>query len=140
MSEPFEPEIVVIYCGRGLAKDEYLPEGTKTDSGFRVRYIMIPCSSKIETGNLVKLIEQGNDGVMIVACPENQCQFLVGSTRAENRIKHARSLLDEVGIGADRLGMVRGHNLSTDDFRAFAQERANAVRALGLNPMKSTRR
>lgn len=134
---PFEPEIVVLYCGRGLAADDYLPEGTKNGSGFSVKFVMIPCSSKIETGYLVKLIEQGNDGVMLVACPENQCQFFIGSSRAENRINHARTLLDEAGMGSDRLGMVRGHNLTVDEILSFAGERANIVRALGKNPMKS---
>lgn len=136
MSEPFEPEIVALYCGRSLAKGDYLPEGTRRGSGFKVRFVMIPCSSKIETSYLIKLIEQGADGVAVVACPTKQCQFLVGSARAEHRIKHAQDLLEEVGMSADRLGMVRGHDLTSNQIMTIAEERANAIRQLGENPMK----
>ena len=131
MNEFFEPEILVLYCGRGLSKQDYLSEGTKKSSGFKARFIMLPCSSKVETGHLIKLIEQGTDGIVVVACPEKQCQFLIGSSRAEKRIKYARTLLDEVGIEADRLGLVRRNDLSADEIMALAEERANAVRLLG---------
>jgi coenzyme F420-reducing hydrogenase delta subunit len=138
MSEPFEPEIVILYCGRSLAVGNHLPEGTRKASGFKVRFVMIPCSSKIETGYLIKLIEQGADGVTVVACPIKQCQFLVGSARAEHRIKHARDLLEEAGMDAARLDIIRRHDLTSDQMMTIAEERASAVRRLGENPMKIT--
>ena len=136
MSTSFDPEIVVIYCGRSLADNSCFSEGIKDGPGFKARFTMIPCSSKIEVLNLVKLIEQGVDGIEVIACQERQCQFLLGSTRAENRIRYARKLLGEVGIGANRLGMVRKSNLSVEEVMALVEERANAVRTLGQNPMK----
>ena len=138
-SNSFEPEIFVLYCGRGLANNNYLPEGTKKADGFKARFIMMPCSSKVETAYVVKLIEQGIDGVILVACPEEQCQFLVGSTRARARVKYARTLLDEAGINATRVGVVHRHQLTSDDIITIAQEHANTVRPLGQNPMRSTR-
>ena len=139
MSESFEPEITVLYCGRSLAEGAYLPEGYRTGNGFKVRFIMMPCSSKIEVGYLVKLIEQGADGVMLVVCPRERCQFMLGSTRAKNRVNYARSLLDEVGIGAVRIGVFSGYDLSADRFIALAEEQADAVKPLGQNPMKASR-
>jgi coenzyme F420-reducing hydrogenase delta subunit len=55
---------------------------------------------------------------------------------AEKRIEHTRKLLEESLMGADRLGMKRGENLTLDELINFAEERAKAVRALGPNPMK----
>ena len=121
MSEVFEPEILLIYCGRALGNGEYLPEGTQSGAGFKVRFVMMPCSSKIETRNLIKLIEEGADRVELVACPGKQCQFTVGSARAEHRVKHARALLEEVGMSGDRLSMVRGSGLTADDICAAAR-------------------
>ncbi|MFC1964955.1 hydrogenase iron-sulfur subunit [Chloroflexota bacterium] len=137
MNEDFEPEIVVLYCGRSGTYENHLSEGTKQGSGFRTRLIMMPCSSKIETLHLVKLIEEGNDGVVLVGCPEERCQFLVGSNRAAKRLGHARTLLDEAGMSSNRLRMVRRENLSADDIMSLAEEEANAVRSLGQNPMKT---
>ena len=136
MSETFEPEIVLLYCGRSLAEGEYLSEGMKKYSGFKARFVMLPCSSKVEVVYLVKLIEQGAEGVMLVACPTKQCQFLVGSARAENRIRYARKLLAETGLGADRFSIVLKQGVSADEIVDVAEEHANAVRQLGPNPVK----
>jgi len=139
MNDVFEPEILLIYCGRALANGEYLPEGLQSGAGFTVRFVMTPCSSKIETRYLIKLIEQGTDRVELVACPGKQCQFTVGSARAEHRVRHARTLLEETGMSGERLGMVRRSGLSADDIRAIAAECADKVRPLGQNPMKVAR-
>lgn len=139
MSEVFEPEVLLVYCGKALADGEYLPEGLQSGVGFKVRFVMMPCSSKIETRYLIKLVEQGADRVELVACPGKQCQFTVGSSRAEHRVKHARTLLEEVGMSGDRLGMVRRSGLSADDIMAIAAECAEKVRPLGQNQMKAAR-
>ncbi|MBT4510654.1 MAG: hydrogenase iron-sulfur subunit [Chloroflexi bacterium] len=139
MSQFYEPEITLLYCGRGLAEGEYLPEGTKKGNGFKSRFVMLACSCKVEPGYFIKLIEEGADGVMLVVCPKDECQFMVGSVRAENRVKYARSLLDEAGIESDRLGVVEGQNLSATEFMTFAEEMAKMVKPLGPNPMKSVK-
>jgi len=97
---------------------------------------MMPCSSKIEPQHLLKLIEQGVDGVVVVACPEEQCQFMIGSNRAERRVKYAGTLLDEVGMSPDRLALVRRQGLSADDIMAIAGETASSISPLGQNSIK----
>ena len=139
MSEPFQPEILLLYCGNVLADGDHLPEGVKKRSGFKVRFVRMPCSSKIETRYLIKLVEQGTDCIVIVACPGKECQFSVGSSRAEHRIKHARALLEEVGMGAGRVGIIRRSGLSANELMGIAEEQANSVKALGPNPMKVAR-
>ena len=136
MNMLFEPEITMLYCGRGLAEGEYLPEGTKKGNGFKSRFVELACSCKVESGYLVKLIEEGADGVMLVVCPKDECQFMVGSMRAENRVKYAQSLLKEVEMETERLRVVEGQNLSAKDVMGLAEEMANIVKTVGPNPMK----
>jgi len=137
MTTVFEPEILVLYCGHGLAKGDRLSEGTQKAHGFNVRFVMMPCSSKVETGYLLKLIEAGTDGIVIVACPEEECRFLVGSKRAEGRIGYARVLLGEAGMSRKRLVMVQRKGLSADEIMTSAQKCADAVQPLGENPLKT---
>ncbi|MBU2609061.1 MAG: hydrogenase iron-sulfur subunit, partial [Chloroflexi bacterium] len=66
-----------------------------------------------------------------------QCQFLVGSNRAEKRVEHARLLLGEAGMAPDRLTMMRRQGLSAGDIMAVAEETAAVISPLGQNPMKS---
>jgi F420-non-reducing hydrogenase iron-sulfur subunit len=77
---------------------------------------------------LFKILDNGADGVEVVACPENTCQFLVGSRRAEKRIAYAQRLLKQGGINSERLGISRGADLSAEQLIERAAARAEAVR------------
>jgi coenzyme F420-reducing hydrogenase delta subunit len=132
----FEPEIVVLYCQHCVAEDVNVAAAAKAVSGFKPRFEVMPCSSKVEASHVLKLIERGADGVAVVGCPEKRCRFLVGSTMAEKRIEYARGLLDEIRMGADRLGMDRAGPLAAEQLVEIAERRAAAVRTLGPNPMK----
>jgi coenzyme F420-reducing hydrogenase delta subunit len=59
---------------------------------------------------------------------------------AEKRVEYARGLLDEIHMGADRLRMERGEELSSLQMIALVQNQADAVRALGPNPMKGAKK
>jgi coenzyme F420-reducing hydrogenase delta subunit len=104
--------------------------------GLGVRLVVLPCSSNVEVRQLVKMLEQGADGIQVVACPEQACRFLVGSNKAEKRIDYVRRLLAEINFGAERVGIVRGTSLSAEQLLGLARERAALLRDLGPNPMR----
>jgi coenzyme F420-reducing hydrogenase delta subunit len=116
--------------------NEEIKKNYNNGSGFKCRFLMMPCSSKVEVSHVLKILAEGADGVQVVGCKKDHCRFLVGSTMAEKRIEHARKLLDESLMGADRVGMDRGENLTFQELIGIAAERAKAVRPLGANPMK----
>lgn len=132
----FDPEIVVLYCQHSVAENANVTRDSQRASGFNVRPTMIPCSSKVEIPHLLRVLEEGADGLELVACPEEKCQFLVGSLMAEKRIERARRLLEEVGMGAERLGLSRAGGLSAEGLVGLAGARAEALKPLGPNPMK----
>lgn len=132
----FDPEIVVLYCQHCVAADANVTIASQQVRGLTVRTSMMPCSSKVEIPHLLKILEQGADGVELVACPQDVCRFLVGSLKAEKRVDRASGLLDEIRMGGVRLGLSRRSKLSAQDLLALAQARAEAVKPLGPNPMK----
>ncbi len=135
-TQEFKPEIVVLYCQYSVAKDADINAVQNRAQGFKARFMMLPCSSKIEVPHLLKILEKGVDGIQVIGCPDDLCRFLVGNQRAEKRIEYARGLLDQVGMGADRLSMQRGQGLSEDALLQIAQAAADTVRKMGPNPMK----
>ena len=66
MTQHAEKEVVVFYCGRAVKPGVHLSEGINPNAGCRIRYVMLPCSSKIETLALLKLIEEGVDLVVVI--------------------------------------------------------------------------
>jgi len=97
---------------------------------------MLPCSSKVEIPHLLSILENGTDGVEVVACPEQRCRFLVGSLRVEKRIQYTGSLLEEIRMGRDRIGLSRAQELSGEELVQLAVKRAAVVKKLRPNPMK----
>ncbi|MHC4176526.1 MAG: hydrogenase iron-sulfur subunit [Planctomycetota bacterium] len=132
----FDPEIVVLYCQHCVAGDASVTVASQQTRGLSVRPKMMPCSSKVEIPHLLKILEQGADGVELVACPQDRCRFLVGSLKAEKRVDRASGLLDEIRMGGQRLGLSRRTKLAAEDLIALARARAEAVKPLGPNPMK----
>lgn len=133
----FEPEVVLLYCQHCLREDADITAQSKGISGFRVQSVMMPCSSKIEVSYILKILERGADAVQVVVCPANKCRFLIGSSRTVKRIEYVRRLLDEIDIGAERVGIRSAAGLSAEKLMYLAAERAKAVEPLGANPMKN---
>jgi coenzyme F420-reducing hydrogenase delta subunit len=133
----FEPEITAflcIYCGY-MAAD--------TASALRIEYpanvklIKLPCTGKTDVRYLLKAFEDGADGVYVVACPKGNCHHVRGNERGELRVLKVKEMLDDIGLGGDRLNMYfmsGGQGLS---FADAAKEMTDKVRELGPNPLKT---
>ena len=131
-----EPEIVVLFCQQSVDRNVELANAYRNLPGIKVRLVVLPCSSKVEVGQIFKILEKGADAIQIVACSEEACRHLVGSNKAERRVEYVRQLLEEINFGAERVGIVRGMNLSAKQLLDRAKERADLVRELGPNPMR----
>jgi len=133
----FEPEILLLYCEGCVDKGVDLASASRHLPGCSARFVALPCSSKIEIRDLVKLLEQGADAVQVLGCADSSCKFLVGNSRAAKRVEYVRKLLEEIGFGPERVGMVRGTSLKVGELMEMVMECAERVRLLGPNPMKT---
>jgi coenzyme F420-reducing hydrogenase delta subunit len=57
----------------------------------------------MEVSVLLKALENGANGVALFGCPQGECHYLVGSTRAKNRVRYARRILCEIGLEEERV-------------------------------------
>ena len=130
------PEVVVLYCQRAVSEGADLALRAGDAPGLSVRLAAMPCSSKVELPYIFRLLERGADGVEVVTCPAGKCRFLVGNVRAQRRVEYVRKLLEEAGVGAERVGVSLGQGLSARDLLGLAESRAEKARTLGPNPMK----
>lgn len=130
MSE-WQPGITVLacsYCGSVPVEMAGLQQVPYPAS---VKVLPVACTGTIGTLHLLAALEQGADGVLVVACPEGNCHHLTGNARAEKRVAQARSILAEAGLEPERLRLVR---LGIGQGRAFAEAvtvMTEAVRGLG---------
>lgn len=134
--EHFEPDIAILFCQNCVNEDVTLVDSIRRLSGIMARFVAMPCSSKVAVEHLMKLMQKGLDGIQVIRCPNRNCCFLDDNVKAYNGVEHARSMLDEIGYGADRIRITEGQTLSADDIFKLATAHGQAVRLLGPNPMK----
>ena len=94
-------------CSRpGKAPDSGgLPRPTlpRFDWPLPVREVLVPCTGRLQPEHVLKAVESGTDLVFVVSCDEGNCQYLEGSERWARRADYLQALLDEIGLGGDRL-------------------------------------
>jgi coenzyme F420-reducing hydrogenase delta subunit len=49
--------------------------------------IKVPCAGRVDTEFILYSLKCGFDGIMVVGCRENACNYIDGITQAENRIE-----------------------------------------------------
>jgi coenzyme F420-reducing hydrogenase delta subunit len=70
---------------------------------FSVREVLLPCTGRLQPEHVLKAFETGSDVVCAVGCQEDNCHHLEGSKRCSRRVDHVRSILQEIGLGSERL-------------------------------------
>ena len=101
-----------------------------------IRILRLPCTGRVDVIHMLRAFQKGADGVYVAGCLEGECHFLTGNLRARRRVEYAKKILDEVGVGGERLEM---YNIAASDgprFAAVAKEMHEKITALGPNPIK----
>jgi F420-non-reducing hydrogenase iron-sulfur subunit len=101
-----------------------------------VRIIHAPCTGKIEMEHILDAFLKGIDGILVAGCLEGGCHFLEGNLRARKRTDRIREMLEEIGVGSDRLRMVNLSAAMAPTFVESVEQMVNTIRALGPSPLR----
>jgi F420-non-reducing hydrogenase iron-sulfur subunit len=101
-----------------------------------IKIIKVPCTGRVDIILPLKAFEDGADGVCLVGCLEGDCHFLVGNIRARKRVEYLKHLLDESGIGGERIALYNMSSAQGQRFAEVAREMTEKIRSLGPNPAK----
>jgi coenzyme F420-reducing hydrogenase delta subunit len=85
-----------------------------------VREILVPCTGRLQPEHILKAFEAGSDLVCAVACHEDNCHYLEGSRRCARRVVYLRSVLQEIGLGGDRLMLFNLPGTAAEDMTLAA--------------------
>ncbi len=135
-NDSFEPEITAftcIYCG-AMARDAAGLQRITYPANVKV--IRLPCTGKVDIEYILKAFEQGADGVYVVSCTIGNCHHERGNVRATKRVEYVKKLLDDIGLGRDRLGIYYVSGGQGQAFADAAREMTTRVRRLGPNPAR----
>lgn len=94
-----------------------------------VRVMRMPCLGRLSPGLLLRALELGAAGVLLLGCPEEGCGYEFGRDLAGEALAQAQALARMVGLNPARLGLA---GIGLGDGKTFAREVrafAGAVRA-----------
>jgi coenzyme F420-reducing hydrogenase delta subunit len=99
--------------------------------------VRVPCLGWVSLYQIFKALELGADGVLLVGCMPEQCQHLKGVEYAEQTMRFAKDILNEIGLGSSRLKMV---NVCAANPKAFSSAAESLVSELkGFKPIPKTK-
>jgi coenzyme F420-reducing hydrogenase delta subunit len=131
----FQPRIVAFCCNFCAYAAADLAGSMRLNYPPNARVIRLPCSGKIEILYLLRAIEDGADGVMVMGCLDGDCHFMNGNFRAKKRVAAAKKLLEEVGIEPGRVEMYTLSSAMASKFAEMIADMTEKVRRLGPSPL-----
>ena len=100
------------------------------------RIIRMPCTARLDINFLLKALQEGADGVLVVGCHPGDCAFKTGNLGAERRVRFTKKLIEQLGLDERRVKMVFVSAAEGDKFAAEVNKFAEEIRAIGPNPLR----
>jgi F420-non-reducing hydrogenase iron-sulfur subunit len=126
-ADPISPYVTIFVCAncaRASRDPEQAyrsrPDVPVFEWPFSVQEVLLPCTGRLQPEHVLKAFESGARLVCAVACREDNCHYLEGSSRCARRVDYLRGILDEVGLGRERLLLFHMHGTAAEDTAAAA--------------------
>lgn len=132
----FEPVIVAFCCHYCAYTAADMAGSMRLYYPPNVKIIRVPCTGKVDAIHIMRAFQKGADGVYVAGCLEGDCHFKNGNIKAARRVEYVKQLLDEIGIGGDRLEMITMSAGMGERFAQTATEFTDKIREMGPNPIK----
>jgi F420-non-reducing hydrogenase iron-sulfur subunit len=132
----WRPKLIAFCCNYCAYAAADLAGSRRMQYPPNVRVIHVPCTGKIEMEHVLAAFEKGIDGVLVAGCLEGGCHFVEGNLRARKRSEYLRDLLDQIGVGRERLRMVNLSAAMAPTFALRVREIVETVAGLGPNPLR----
>ena len=131
----FEPKIVAYCCQYCAYAAADLAGNLRIQCPANVKVVLAPCSGQVSELNILEAFEAGADGVYVAGCRPGDCHFLEGNLNAARRVRHLKSLLDQIGLDSERLEMYHLSSAEAQRFAQIALEMTGRISRLGPNPL-----
>ena len=131
----FTPKILAFVCTYCTYTAADMAGSSRMQYPATVRIVKYLCTGRIDILHILKGFEAGADAVMVSGCEAGSCHFLEGNLRARERVEYAQKLLDEIGLGSERLAMYEVAASDAPKWVIAVNEMTEKVKALVPSPL-----
>ncbi|RDE11816.1 MAG: F420-nonreducing hydrogenase [Candidatus Thorarchaeota archaeon] len=128
--------IIIFGCQQCMYAASDLAGTMKLQYDASSRIIRMPCTARLDINFLLKALQEGADGVLVVGCHPGDCAFKTGNLGAERRVRFTKKLIEQLGLDERRVKMVFVSAAEGDKFAAEVNKFAEEIRAIGPNPLR----
>lgn len=132
------PKVIAFCCDECGYATVDLAGMSRENYSTSVLPVRVPCLGWVSLYQIFKALELGADGVLLVGCMPEQCQHLKGVEYAEQTMRFAKDILDEIGLGSSRIKMVNVCAANPKAFSSAAQSLVNELK--GFKPIPKTQK
>jgi coenzyme F420-reducing hydrogenase delta subunit len=98
-----QPKVVVFTCNWNAYSGMEAAGVGRLDYPAQAHPIKVMCLGQLSPGIILKALEKGADGVLLLGCPPGECHYEFGNRHAEDAFAQARSLATLLGYGDQQL-------------------------------------
>jgi len=128
-SEMEQPKILVFRCQWAV-----LPS-LNGESSPHIRYIDLPCASRVDRFHILEAFQKGVDGILIAACSEEDCKQERTSGKAQHSVEGLRRILNQIDL-QDRLHFCTVAPRYPDRFDKELEQFSQKIEAIGSKESK----
>ena len=127
----FEPKIVAFLCNwcsyqgadlAGTSRMKYFPN---------VRPIRVMCSGRVEPTFILKALQAGADGVLVLGCHPGGCHYTDGNYKTMRRMRILEKLLEQLGVENERVRLDWVSASEGNKFVSIVNDMTAKVKELG---------
>ncbi|MGY5852200.1 MAG: hydrogenase iron-sulfur subunit [Candidatus Thorarchaeota archaeon] len=133
---PKDMRVVTIGCMQCMYAASDLAGTMKLQYDITSRIIRMPCTARLDINFILKALQEGADGVLIIGCHPGDCAYKTGNLGAERRVRFVRKLIASLGIDEGRVKMVMVSAAEGDKFVEYINAFADEIRKIGPNPIR----
>ncbi len=127
----FEPRIVGFLCNWCSYTGADLAGTSRIKSPPNIRPIRVMCSGRVDPSFVLRALQLGADGVLIMGCHPGDCHYQEGNFKALRRMLLLKRILQQFGVSERRLRLDWVSAAEGDKFAQVCTEFTEEVRALG---------
>ncbi len=127
----YEPKIIAFLCTWCSYTGADSAGIARLKSPANIRAIRVPCSGRVSPEIIMRTLDQGADGVLVLGCHIGECHYDSGNHRTAKRVPIVQALMEFAGLEPERLHLDWVSASEGERFARIANEFVDGVRALG---------
>ena len=128
------PQIVGFACNWSAYP---LLEGAEFEIRADLHLIRVMCLGSVDPGLVLRALELGADGVLMLGCTSEKCHYSFGNRVAEAQVERAHKLMHTLGIEKQRLRLETISSGESTKLKRIVRLFATKMSKLGPNSLRS---